>query len=80
MVAHGEIDMNKALWGWLIVAGLLLARIAYLNLDEGRLDAAGAGAADMMALGMLTGGLLAGLVGVTGMLGMLGWIPRPGNK
>ncbi|MBB3224067.1 hypothetical protein [Pseudoduganella umbonata] len=71
--------MNKALWGWLIATGLLLARIAYLELQEGRIDVVD-GAAEVMSLVLLTGGLLAGLLGITGMLGMLGWVPRPGKK
>ena len=78
--AHGENDMTKALWGWLIAAGLLLARIAYLNLDEGGVGAAGGGSAEVMALVLLTGGLLAGLLGIAGMLGMLGWVPLRENS
>jgi hypothetical protein len=71
--------MNKGLWGWLVAAGLLLARIAYLELDAGK-AAAENGAAEMMVLVLLTGGLLAGLFGITGWLGLLGWVPRPGQK
>ncbi|WBS04691.1 hypothetical protein OU994_10610 [Pseudoduganella sp. SL102] len=69
--------MNRMLWGWLIAAGLLLARIAYLELDAGRQVVEG-GAPEVLALVLLTGGLLAGLLGVTGLLGLLGWVAPPG--
>lgn len=69
--------MNRMLWGWLVAAGLLLARIAWLGLDEGRL-ALDEGAPQVMALVLVTGGLLAGLFGITGFLGLLDWVPRPG--
>lgn len=72
--------MNKVLWGWLIVAGMLLARIAYLELHAARLDTPEGGLPDVAALLLLTGGLLAGLFGITGLLGLLGWVPRPGEK
>lgn len=72
--------MNKVIWGWLVVAGLLLARIAYLELHAGKIDAAEGGAPEVMALVLLTSGLLAGLFGITGWLGLLGWVPRPGEK
>ena len=67
--------MNRMLWGWIIAAGLLLARLGYAELD-----AADGASPEATVLVLLTGGLLVGLLGVTGLLGLLGWIPRPGGK
>ncbi|QBE62330.1 hypothetical protein [Pseudoduganella lutea] len=72
--------MNRLLWGWLIAAGLLLARIAHIELGSGEPAAAGTAGPQLTVLVMLTGGLLIGLIGITGLLGLLGWVPRPGRK
>ncbi|WP_338758727.1 hypothetical protein [Massilia sp. METH4] len=66
--------MSRLLWGWLIAAGLLLARMGYMELE------AAEGTSPEVTLLLLTGGLLAGLFGITGLLGMLGWMALPGRK
>jgi len=67
--------MNRVLWGWIIAAGLLLARIGYAALES-----AEASSPEMTVMLLLTGGLLIGLFGITGLLGMLGWVPRLAEK
>jgi len=67
--------MNKMLWAWVILAGLMLARLGY-----NEIFASQTASPEVTATLLLTGGLLAGLLGVTGMLGMLGWIPHPRMK
>ncbi|QGZ42008.1 hypothetical protein IP92_04373 [Pseudoduganella flava] len=67
--------MNRMLWGWIIAAGLLLARLGYAELES-----ADGGSPELTVLVLLTGGLVVGLFGITGLLGMLGWVPRPGQK
>jgi hypothetical membrane protein len=66
------MHMNRMTWGWIIAAGLLLARFGYAELE------AGDSASPVTVMLLLTAGLAAGLVGVTGLLGMLGWVPRLG--
>lgn len=67
--------MNRMLWGWIIAAGLLLARIGYAELET-----AETASPETTVMVLLTGGLLVGLFGITGLLGMLGWVPRPEQK
>lgn len=67
--------MNRVLWGWIIAAGLLLARIGYAALESGETSSP-----EITVLLLLTGGLLIGLFGITGLLGMLGWVPRLAEK
>lgn len=67
--------MNKMLWGWIIAAGLLLARMGYAELE-----AAETASPETTVMVLLTGGLLVGLFGITGLLGLLGWVPRPLEK
>jgi hypothetical protein len=67
--------MNRMLWGWIIAAGLLLARLGYAELESGD-----GGSPEITVLVLLTGGLVVGLFGITGLLGMLGWVPHPGQK
>ena len=65
--------MNKMLWGWIIAAGLLLARLGYMALDAGDGTPPELAAQVTIAV-LLTAGLLAGLFGITGLLGLLGWV------
>ncbi|MES2263332.1 MAG: hypothetical protein V4724_32825 [Pseudomonadota bacterium] len=67
--------MSKLIWGWAILAGLLLARLGY-----NEVAAAETASPEFTATLLLTGGLLIGLIGATGLLGLLGWVPRPGQK
>lgn len=67
--------MNRMLWAWTILAGLLLARMGYNEMVS-----AETAAPEVTATLLLTGGLLSGLLGITGLLGFLGWIPRPRGK
>jgi hypothetical protein len=67
--------MNRVLWGWIIAAGLLLARVGYAELES-----AETASPEVTVMLLLTGGLLIGLFGVTGLLGMLGWVPRLSEK
>ncbi|GGY86256.1 hypothetical protein ACFFTM_16620 [Pseudoduganella plicata] len=67
--------MNRMVWGWTIALGLLLARIGYTELE-----AADAVLPEWSILMLVTGGLTAGLLGVTGLLGLLGWVPQPGAR
>jgi hypothetical protein len=67
--------MNKMLWAWAILAGLLIARLGY-----NEIHAPDSANPEMLATLLLTGGLLIGLLGATGLLGLLGWVPHPGQK
>jgi len=66
--------MNRNLmWGWLVLAGMLITRLGY-----GVVNAGDTALPDLMVTLLLTGGLLACLAGVAGLLGALNWLaPQP---
>lgn len=71
--------MEKLLWAWTILVGLILARLGYNEVAMQETSSP-----EITATLLLTGGLLTGLVGATGLCGLLGWLApssgEPGGK
>lgn len=68
--------MEKLLWAWTILVGLILARLGYNEVAMQE-----TASPEITATLLLTGGLLTGLVGATGLCGLLGWlVPSSGER